>query len=288
MRYVYDMHRANSDERPPMRDEIEPTPYRVTEAARAAGVAPSTVRLWEQQGLIAPMRRASGQRLYSAGDVARLCRIAFLRREAGLNPAAIRAALELEAAEGAGSGEAAAPADTLGGRLRHLRLARGERLDQMAESVGISASALSTLERTGAGVSFKTLADIARHYGTTVSRLSGQDEPGGAVVRDGAARVWPMPVEGVRVEVLAEGRRQMDCHRFILAPGSASEGGYRHEGEEFIHVLAGRFRLTLDGTETHDLGAGDSVYFESRRQHAWANAADAECVLIWVNTPPSF
>ncbi|WP_415182785.1 MerR family transcriptional regulator [Phaeovulum sp.] len=272
-----------------MSDDPDPTPYRVTEAARAAGVAPSTVRLWEQQGLIAPLRRASGQRLYSAADVAQLCRIAFLRREAGLNPAAIRAALLQEAADPATDPvPAPAPADTLGARLRQLRLARGERLDQMAETLGISASALSTLERTGTGVSFKTLADIARHYGTTVSLLAGQDTPGGAVVRDGAAQVWPMPVEGVRVEVLAQGRRQMDCHRFTLAPGAASEGGYGHEGEEFIHVLAGRFRLTLDGVETHDLGAGDSVYFESRRQHAWANAADAECVLIWVNTPPSF
>lgn len=273
-----------------MRDDLDPTPYRVTEAARAAGVAPSTVRLWESQGLIQPQRRVSGQRLYSAADVALLCRIAFLRREAGLNPAAIRAALDAEA-QGAGA-PGAAPrsmaAEPLGARLRQLRLARGERLDQLAEALGVSASALSTLERTGAGVSFKTLADIARHFGTTVSQLSGQDAPGGAVVRAGAARIWPMPVEGVRVEVLAEGRRQMDCHRFVLAPGAASEGGYGHEGEEFIHVLNGQFRLVLDGIETHDLGPGDSIYFESRRQHAWANAADAECVLIWVNTPPSF
>ena len=69
----------------------------------------------------------------------------------------------------------------------------------------------------------------------------GQDEPGGAVVRSGAARVWPMPVEGVRVEVLAEGRRQMDCHRFILAPGAASDGGYGHDGEEFITVISYNF-----------------------------------------------
>ena len=106
-----------------------PAPFRVTEAARAAGVAPSTLRLWESQGLVAPARRASGQRLYSAADVARLQRIAFLRREAGLNPAAIRATLD---AEGDGlAPPSAAAADPLGARLRQLRLARGERIDQM-------------------------------------------------------------------------------------------------------------------------------------------------------------
>jgi quercetin dioxygenase-like cupin family protein len=97
-----------------------------------------------------------------------------------------------------------------------------------------------------------------------------------------------MPVAGVRVEVLAEGRRQMDCHRFVLAPGAASEGSYGHEGEEFITVLSGRFRVVLDGEETHDLRSGDAIYFESRRSHSWANASDGETVLIWINSPPTF
>ena len=263
----------------------EPPRYRVAEAARAAGVAPSTLRLWETQGLIAPARLASGQRVYSEADVERLCRIAFLRREDGLNPAAIRAAL-------AGETPAPAPppaaAPDLGPQLRRLRLARGETLEQAAAALSVSSSALSTLERTGAGVSFKTLHDIARHYGTTVSSLSGQDAPGGAVVRAGARRHWPMPVPGVTVELLAEGRNQMDCHLFRLAPGAASEGGYGHEGEEFLHLLEGRFRIVLDGTEAHDLGPGDSLYFASRRPHSWMNLGEGECVLIWVNTPPSF
>ncbi|AOZ68419.1 MerR family transcriptional regulator [Rhodobacter xanthinilyticus] len=262
----------------------EPT-FRVTEAARAAGVAPSTLRLWETQGLVAPARRASGQRLYSAADVARLQRISFLRREAGLNPAAIRATLEAEATPAA---EPAITNEPMGAALRQLRQSRGETLEAVAQALGVSASALSTLERTGAGVSFKTLADLAQYYGTTVSALSGQDAPGGAVVRAQAARIWPMPVEGVRVEVLAEGRRQMDCHRFILAPGATSQGGYDHEGEEFITVIEGRFRITLDASEHYELGPGDSIYFESRRPHEWSNAADGQTVLIWINTPPTF
>ena len=267
-------------------DPPEEPLFRVTEAARAAGVAPSTLRLWETQGLVAPARRASGQRLYSPADVARLQRISFLRREAGLNPAAIRATLE---AEGTAPLDHDITNEALGSALRQTRLARGETLDDVAQAVGVSASALSTLERTGAGVSFKVLADLAQYFGTTVSRLSGQDEPGGAVVRAGAARVWPMPVEGVRVEVLAEGRRQMDCHRFILAPGATSQGGYDHEGEEFITVIEGRFRITLDGDELHELGPGDSIYFESRRPHAWANARRrGRTTLIWINTPPTF
>lgn len=269
-----------------MTDSVETVHFRVTEAAKAAGVAPSTLRLWETQGLVSPLRRASGQRLYTGEDVARLQRIAFMRREMGLNPAAIRASLMTEIESPVA--EAQVTNEPLGIALRQLRQARGERLDLVAEGLGISASALSTLERTGAGVSFKTLADLAKYYGTTVSKLSGEDAISGPVVRAGKARTWPMPVEGVRVEVLAEAGGQMDCHRFILAPGAASVGAYDHEGEEFITVIAGRFRITLDSEEVHELSMGDSIYFESRRPHAWSNAANEDCVLIWINTPPSF
>ncbi|WP_442173241.1 cupin domain-containing protein, partial [Rhizobium leguminosarum] len=58
------------------------------------------------------------------------------------------------------------------------------------------------------------------------------------------------------------------------APGAASEGAYRHEGEEFMHVLSGLLELVLDGDQFFDLGPGDSLYFESRRDHSWRCIAD--------------
>ena len=74
----------------------------------------------------------------------------------------------------------------------------------------------------------------------------------------------------------------------MLSPGATSDGAYRHEGEEFIYVLSGRVEIVLDGDEFHDLGTGDSLYFDSRRHHSWSNRHDGETVLIWINTPPTF
>ncbi|MGO6908787.1 helix-turn-helix domain-containing protein, partial [Rhizobium ruizarguesonis] len=62
-----------------------------------------------------------------------------------------------------------------GRKLRSLRHASGKTLDQVAGDIGVSSSTLSTLERTSQGVSFKTLHDLAEYYGTTVSRLSGEE-----------------------------------------------------------------------------------------------------------------
>jgi quercetin dioxygenase-like cupin family protein len=55
-----------------------------------------------------------------------------------------------------------------------------------------------------------------------------------------------------------------------------------------VHVLSGQVEIVLDGHEFHDLGPGDSLYFESARRHAWRNRHDGETVLIWINTPPTF
>ena len=264
--------------------------YKVAEAARLVGVSASTLRLWESQGLVVPSRSETGHRQYSAEDVARLKRISWFRAERGLNPAAIREALETEEGSAASpeNGEQLASSD-IGRRLRSLRHAAGRTLEQVAADMGMTSSTLSTLERTSQGVSFKTLHDLADYYGTTVSRLSGEErEDVPALIRSGEWRAWPATTPGVTVQLLAEGRTMMDCHRFVLAPGATSEGAYRHEGEEFIHVLAGRLELVLDSDQFFDLLPGDSLYFESRRYHSWRNRHDGETILLWINTPPTF
>ena len=266
--------------------------YKVAEAARLAGVSASTLRLWETQGLVVPERSATGHRQYTEADLARLKRISWFRAERGLNPAAIREALEAESTANDDNGPQAAENNSelqVGRKLRSLRHAAGKTLEQVAGDIGIAASVLSTLERTSQGVSVAVLHNLAEYFGTTVSSLSGEEEPQArALVRAGEWRNWPRTTPGVTVQLLAEGKNQMDCHRFVLAPGASSEGAYRHEGEEFIYVLSGRVEFVLDSDQFYDLHPGDSLYFESRRRHAWSNRHDGETVLLWINTPPTF
>ena len=147
----------------------EPGHYKVAEAARLAGVSASTLRLWETQGLVVPDRSETGHRQYSADHVARLKRIAWYRTERGLNPAAIREALDVEEPTGdTTSPEGDAP-QGVGRKLRSLRHAAGKTLDQVSGDIGIATSVLSTFERTSQGVTFRVLHDLAEYYGTTVS-----------------------------------------------------------------------------------------------------------------------
>ncbi len=210
--------------------------YKVAEAARLAGVSASTLRLWETQGLVVPERSVTGHRQYTDADLARLKRISWFRSERGLNPAAIREALEAESAFTEDENGSAMPTEDngdmqVGRKLRSLRHAAGKTLEQVAGDIGIAASVLSTLERTSQGVSVAVLHNLAEYFGTTVSSLSGEEQTRArALVRAGEWRNWPRTTPGVTVQLLAEGKNQMDCHRFVLAPGASSEGAYRHEG----------------------------------------------------------
>jgi DNA-binding transcriptional MerR regulator/mannose-6-phosphate isomerase-like protein (cupin superfamily) len=268
--------------------------YKIAEAARMAGVSPSTLRLWESQGLIEPVRTESGQRLYEPEHVERLKTISWLRSGKGLNPAAIR-----ESLEGEGVLKIATPSEArtegqsgsdVGAKLRYLRREAGKTLEKVSAETGIPVSMLSTFERTSQGLSFKALHELVASFGTTLAALSGQEDrsAGESLIRNGEWSTWPPSSSGVTVQILSEGKNQMECHRFVLAPGASSEGAYQHEGEEFMHVLAGSIEIVLDGDQFFELGVGDSFYFESRRPHSWRNSFAGETVLIWINTPPTF
>ena len=64
-------------------------------AADLVGMAPQTLRLYEDRGLLDPVRTAGGTRRYSQNDLDRLRRIAELL-DNGLNLAGVAAVLGLE------------------------------------------------------------------------------------------------------------------------------------------------------------------------------------------------
>jgi MerR family transcriptional regulator/heat shock protein HspR len=69
--------------------------YGISVASELSGIAPQTLRLYEQRGLLAPTRTDGGTRRYSDDDLVRLRRIAELV-DAGVNLAGIERILELE------------------------------------------------------------------------------------------------------------------------------------------------------------------------------------------------
>jgi DNA-binding transcriptional MerR regulator/mannose-6-phosphate isomerase-like protein (cupin superfamily) len=260
-----------------------PSLLRISQVARRVKISSSALRAWEQLGLLTPQRTKSRYRLYSEADVRLLQRALFLRRARGLNPAAIVHVLKRQGAVAIPAEAASLP----GQRFRRLRARRGLSLAQVARSTGVSVGFLSSLERGHMRSSVATLRRIARFYRTNILSLfeTAGDTP--RLVRPAQRKILETNA-GVRMELLAWGNTAMEPHLFRVKPGGGSGESYTHEGEEFLHVLRGRFEVWLGKTEHYHLSAGDSLYFESSTPHRWRNPGRAETWLLWVNTPPTF
>lgn len=256
----------------------------VGETARIVGVSPSTLRLWENVGLVSPARSHGRYRLYSPELLEVLKRIKYLRDVKLLNLPGIRQVLGKT--EKAARARDARPTN-LGPRLRRLRKRSGLGVVEASKRAGISAGFLSALELSRANPSVATLQRLAATYGTTVLDFYHLPKQSSRLIRPRDRRaIHTQP--GVRIELLSAGAKQLESQIFRVNPGAGSGGAYSHQGEEFIYMMAGQIELWLDELECHTLHEGDSFWFESTAGHRWYNPGTETAVLLWINTPPTF
>jgi transcriptional regulator with XRE-family HTH domain len=170
-----------------------------------------------------------------------------------------------------------------------MRLQRGISIQKLAGKLKVSASTISTFERTSKGVSVTLLRALADYFGVTVTQLTTLPQPSGTTpVRRGEGQRVEALGKGINVRALATGERLMDAKEWTLAPGAQSNGSYSHEGQEFVYVISGCIELSVEGLGVVRLQSRDSLYFESSRKHSWINPGNEDCTVVWVNTPASF
>jgi DNA-binding transcriptional MerR regulator/quercetin dioxygenase-like cupin family protein len=265
----------------------------VGETSRILGVSPSTLRLWENVGLISPARSNGRYRLYGRELLEVLKRIKYLRDVERLNLPGIRQELTagaqapVKATKRQPRAAGAQNVRDLGGKLRKLRLRHGIGVVEASRRAKISPGFLSAIELSRANPSVATLQRLAATYGTTVLEFFDVPKHRRRLVRPRERRAIVLG-SGIRIEELSIGAKQLESQLWKIPPGAGSDGAYSHQGEEFIHVLQGTLELWLDELECHTLREGDSFWFESTVGHRWFNPSDEETILLWINTPPTF
>lgn len=191
---------------------------------------------------------------------------------------------------------------TIGARLRRLRKASGRSLASVAESVGISSSALSQIETGAMQPSVNRLIEIVTEVGAPVSAVfddhevfhpkalqAGTSEPiPGVQVSAPDAAGAPSATLGQGVvyrsltPVALDG---VDLFESIYPPGTSSsiDGAMLvHPGYEMGSVTRGilRFEFSEGAVE---LGPGGSLAFWATRPHRVVNASDLEpAAAIWL------
>src|SRR5436190_13069043 len=103
------------------RDPTRPV-YVISVAAGILSVHPRTLRIYEDEGLLAPARTPTNIRLYSENDIRRVLWIRHLTQDRGVNLAGIRILFELE--------------ERLGTRILEALFAEGVRAQEDSDRAG--------------------------------------------------------------------------------------------------------------------------------------------------------
>jgi transcriptional regulator with XRE-family HTH domain len=172
----------------------------------------------------------------------------------------------------------------VGVTLRKLREERELSIRALARESGISANALSMIERGRSSPSVSTLYKVAGALGVPITTLFGdKPERWEIVFRKAAARtrvsftrgLW----EGLGGEMFT-GR----VEPFALTLESGAHSGVKpivHSGHEFVLCLRGQLEYQVEN-ETFRLETGDSLLFASRLKHRWRNPGPTVTNAIFV------
>ncbi len=161
----------------------------------------------------------------------------------------------------------------VGSRLRFLREERGLSIRALARASGISANALSMIERGRTSPSVSTLYKVAKALDVPITTLFESTlEKEKIVFRKAGERtrvpftrgVW----EGLGGEMFV-GR----VEPFALTLESGASSGPEpivHTGHEFVVCLRGQLEYQVESQIFH-LEAGDSLLFAAHLIHRWRN-----------------
>lgn len=177
----------------------------------------------------------------------------------------------------------------LGERLRALRKAKEYTLEQVAILSGLSKSFISMLENGQTNISASKLDRLTSLFGLRASDVlsDASGSPLIQVVREGQGPA----IKGFEGEVKAF-LLSKDLYRRIqpvllhLAITAKHENSRGHPGEEFIYILKGDIKLTVDKDQVVMLSQGDSAYYPSSLSHCYENTGPEEAQLITISTPP--
>ncbi len=172
----------------------------------------------------------------------------------------------------------------LGERLRQLREDRGISLRHLAQTAGLSANALSVIERGLSSPSVSTLYKLADALDLPVTTFFGEDEERQQVIFIRAMSGARVPVERGFWEGRGGEKFTGRVEPFVLTLEVGADSGPAvmvHTGHEFVYCLTGSIEYIVEG-QAYQLNPGDSLLFAAHLSHRWRNAGKLNATLLIV------
>ena len=167
----------------------------------------------------------------------------------------------------------------IGERVRLLRMARGQTLDDLAAASGVSRAMISRIERGEASPTAQLLSRLCAALDLTLSAFFAfSGETGDPLSRREGQVVWRDPETGYQRRAVSAPNTASRVEvievtfppgaRIAYPPETAKAGMTQH-----VWLFSGRLRMTLREA-VHDLHPGDCLYMSITEGHVFENPGD--------------
>jgi len=175
----------------------------------------------------------------------------------------------------------------LGERIRKRRESLGIQINDLANTIGVTSSLISQIERAKAFPSILTLKKIADALHITVGELIGENATfiENPVMKSHKRKFAKKNSSGANVYLLSHHDPQKQMDPFIIEfdkKGNSEEiMTPKNPRQEFCYVLKGEFEVSLNNKK-YNLKEGDSFYFYSNHDHLFKNINNDNSQILWV------
>jgi transcriptional regulator with XRE-family HTH domain len=171
----------------------------------------------------------------------------------------------------------------VGKRIKELRNQRGWALRKLARNCGLSANAISLIERGETSPTVTSLRLLAGAFNVPISDFFQEDRSKTcAYVKNGQG--IRIQNEDAEMESLGFGLKsqQLEPFRVTIEPHTHSfPEPITHPGQEFVYCLKGRIDYKV-GEETYLLEPGDCLLFSATVQHSWRNNMSEPAMMLLI------
>jgi electron transfer flavoprotein alpha subunit/transcriptional regulator with XRE-family HTH domain len=169
-----------------------------------------------------------------------------------------------------------------GEKVQKLREANGWSLETLAEKTGQSPEFIGQVENNEIVPAVSFLLRLSRALDVEPGTFLREEEK--AAILDQRAQAFVKRTKNYFYRTLTPGAENEHLRAFMItieAKQTHKPVAYKHEGEEFVFVMAGTLELTL-GNKPHKLKTGESLNFNSEIPHKLKSLGNEEtrCLVV--------
>jgi transcriptional regulator with XRE-family HTH domain len=174
-----------------------------------------------------------------------------------------------------------APAETVdrvAASLRAIRQAHELSQHDLGDMAGVTASAISQVERAERGLSLATLVRLSAALGVTIDNLLQGEDPGYRI-----GRRPEDPRRGIERTITLLGKTDANLRIDLvhLAPRQSGEPAAARPGTGILAVAAGLMQVKVAGQKPA-LRHGEVLVADSERIEGWRNLGQTEATAFWI------